>query len=124
MQQATGQHCKVVTKSHSKNLQSAHSELVSLYNINLHLKNIFMYLYTYEKKKKGERKGEKCPQLALKEGGILRVSLCFMETDGEYIRQVAKQTDKQHTGQSTLKNIEEFFKAHEPEVLIWSKNPT
>jgi len=47
-----------------------------------------------------------------------------METDGEYIRQVAKQTDKQHTGQSTLKNIEEFFKAHEPEVLIWSKNPT
>lgn len=44
-----------------------------------------------------------------------------METDGEYIRQVAKQTDKQHTGQSTSKNIEEFFKAHEPEVLVWSK---
>lgn len=59
MQQATGQHCKVVTKSHSKNGESAHSELVSLHNMNLHLKNIFMYLYTYEKKKKKEREKEK-----------------------------------------------------------------
>lgn len=29
-----------------------------------------------------------------------------METDGEYSRQVAKQTDKQHLGQSTSKNID------------------
>lgn len=55
---------------------------------------------------KKKRKGEKCPQLTLKEGGLLTVSLCFMETDGEYSRQVAKQTDKQHVGQSTSKNID------------------
>lgn len=42
----------------------------------------------------------------LKRGGILTVSLCFMETDGKYSRQVAKQTDKQHIGQSTSKNID------------------
>lgn len=48
-----------------------------------------------------------------------------METDGEYSRQVAKQADKQHIGQSTSKNIDwRIFKCSWARGISLVKNPT